>query len=351
MDIETIIKVDITKEAVSQNVRDLNTPAYIQSEDYVFPELYRKYSDTDTMLEDGFTTSSPAFIAAQRAFSQSPRPQEIIVANAKTETVADVTTVNWVETIAELYAATNEFVVFAADVKDDADKEAIAEYIETKDLVFVTSDSNPNTITSDTTDLASKLKAKNLQKTVVMYYADGEIVAPEMAYIGRHISAEIGSNLWGYKTLVGLTADKLSNTAVQNLMNKNVQFYTNVGKDSAIVGNMATVGGEKIHVILGIIWLKIRIAERYWNLLYTNERILYTNEGIDRFKAELYTVLSQAVINQILTDETPFQIYTPDARSMTSQQRESGVLSGITFRARLAGAIIFVNGVRGTVYA
>ena len=341
MKIESIVKVDITRETVSKTVRDLQTTA-ILSVHTRFAEAYREYTGTMEMLEDGFLTTDFAYIAASRIFAQNPSPERVIVGKAVgTDYVADINT---------LLAATSSWFFLITDADTDIEKEAIADFIETQDLFYVTSDSNPVTLTAATTDLGSKLKAKNLSKTLVLFSKDAAVVAPEAAYVGYHSTVVIGSNLWGYKTLTGLVADALSSTEISNLKSKNVQFYTKVGADSVVAGNMAVPNGEMIHVILGCIWLKVRIAERYWNLLYTNQRILYTNAGIAMFETELYSVLSEAVTNNILTDDTPFNIITPDANKLTSQVRASGELSGIKFRARLAGAIIYVDGVQGTVY-
>ena len=123
------------------------------------------------------------------------------------------------------------------------------------------------------------------------------------------------------------------------------------GQDSVVVGNGNVPSGEKIHVILGAIWLDVRLAERVWSLLYTKERINYTNSGIELFKAEIVTVLNEAVSYNILTNDEPFTIQVPDANKLTSAERASGYLRKITFRARLAGAILFVDSITGTVYA
>lgn len=347
MKIESIVKVEITRETSSKTIRDLQTIAVLSVHER-FAEDYRIYEDTDSMLDDGFETTDYAYIAVQRIFSQNPQPKSVVVGKIVSE---DPNTVNYVTEVNNLLGATSEWFFLITDAPTDAQKEALVEFVETQDLIYVTSTSNVATTTTTTEDLAGKLKEKGYNHTLLMYYDDEAVVSPESAYAGRHASAVIGSNLWGYKTLVGLTANKLNTTQITNLKAKNVQFYTKVGADSVIAGNMNMVGGEKIHVMLGAIWLKVRIAERYWNLLYTNERILYTNAGIDLFKAELYTVLTEGVQNNILTDETPFQIITPNALNLTSQQRSTGILSGISFRARLAGAIIYVDGVQGTVYA
>src|SRR5699024_6332529 len=161
----------------------------------------------------------------------------------------------------------------------------------------------------------------------------------------------IGSNTWIHKDLTTLIPESFTRTEMGILKSKNAHFYTKVGQDPSIEGNANTVGGEKIHVVLGAIWLKVRIAERIWSVLYSKGRINFTNSSIDLFKAELVSVLNEAVDNDILTNDDGFSIQVPDANKMSSQERASGYLRKITFRARLAGAILFVDAIEGTVYA
>ena len=342
LEIKDIVNVIINREVVSKTVRDLQTIAVLTGENRYTG--YRKFTSVTAMISDGFDTTDKAYIAAQRIFSQNPQVKEIVVGQF------DVATSNYVTAIQDLQGQTNEWFFLVTDAFYDFDKLAIATYVETQDIIYVFSDTNADTITSATTDIFSKLKALNFVKSFGIHFKD-RVSMGEAAWVGRFASAVIGSNLWLYKTLAGLVAEGYTSTEVNYLRDKEAHFYTKVGQDSVVVGNGNVPNGEKIHVILGAIWLKIRIGERLWNLLYTKERILYTNGGIDLFKAELVTVLNEAVTNNILTEDDGFQISVPDANKLTSQERASGVLSRLTFRARLAGAIIYVDKVEGTVYA
>lgn len=344
--VDSIIKVAITRETSSKTVRDLQTIAVL-SQHEVFAETHRVYTDSSDMLTDGFQTTDFAYIAVSKILSQNPQVKEVVVGKAVAEGTDPV---DYVANILALQGSTNNWFFLITDATSKADKEAIAAYIETQTLFYLFSDSDPATPTSATTDIFSILSELKYTKSAGIYIRDNTVVAAEAAWAGRHASAVIGSNLWLYKTLVGLVAESFTSTEVSYLKQKNAQFYTKVGADSVVVGNATTVGGERIHVILGAIWLEVRIGERYWNLLYSKERILYTNAGIDMFKAELIGVLNEAVSNNILTADDGFNIITPDANKLTSQKRSTATLSGIKFRARLAGAIIYVDAVEGTIY-
>ena len=349
LEIKDIVNVVINRETTSKTIRDLQTIAVLSVHDNFTPtETYRIYSSTTEMLDDGFTTSEYAYVAANRIFSQNPQVRNIVVGMIKQELG---TSIDYVAEIRKLQAATQEWFFLITDAVDDADKEAIADYIETQTAVYALTDRNVATLNAtSTTDLLSKLKAKGLQHTIAMYRKDSA-VAPEAAWVGRFASAVIGSNTWIHSALATLSAESFTRTEIAILNSKGCHYYTKVGQDDSVEGMANTLGGEKIHVILGAIWLEVRLAERVWSLLYTKERINYTNSGIELFKAEIVTVLNEAVSYNILTNDESFTIQVPDANKLTSAERASGYLRKITFRARLAGAILFVDAISGTVYA
>lgn len=345
--IRDIVNVVINRETTSKTIADLRTVAILSRHAiYGEGETYREYTSTTQMLSDGFTTDDFAYEAARRLFSQNPQVSRVIVGQVGTDG-----TPNYVDEIIKLQSANSNWFFLLTDAESDSDKESIAEYIETQTLIYVFSDSNPQTLVEDSeSDIFASLSNKGFVQSIGMYTKDGSVVAPEAAWLGRFSSAVIGSNTWIHKPLSTLEPEGFSRTEMSILKSKNAHFYTKVGQDPSIEGNANVVGGEKIHVILGSIWLQVRIAERMWNVLYSKERVNFTNASVEIFKAELYAVLSEAVGNNILTNEDSFSIQVPDVTKLSSQERASGYLSKMTFRARLAGAILFVDGIEGTVY-
>ncbi len=62
-------------------------------------------------------------------------------------------------------------------------------------------------------------------------------------------------------------------------------------------------------------------------------------------------VLDEAVSMFILTADDEIKIKMPNANDIPSSIRNTRIVDGITFEARLDGAIIKVDGIVGTVYA
>ena len=347
LEIKDIVNVIINRETTSKTIRDLQTIAILSVHaNYAVGETYREYSSASDMITDGFLTTDYAYVAAQRIFSQNPQVRSVIVGK-----IATSATIKYPEEIAKLQAANNNWFYLLTDAKEDVDKEAISTYIESQTAVYVFSNNKADALLSETkTDIFSKLQDKKFVKSIGMHTKDETVVAPEAAWVGRFASAIIGSNTWIHKSLTSLAPEAFTRTEMSVLKSKNAHFYTKVGQDPSIEGNANTLGGEKIHVILGAIWLEVRLSERTWNVLYTKDRLNYTNSSIELFRAEIVSVLNEAVNNNILTNDDGFSIQVPDANKLTSQERASGYLRKITFRARLAGAILFVDAIEGTVY-
>ena len=346
LEIKDIVNVIINRETSSKTIRDLQTIAILSVHTNFDGELYREYTSASDMIKDGFLTTDYAYVAAQRVFSQNPQVRSVVVGK-----ITGGVGVDYPAEIAKLQSANNNWFFLITDAVDDADKEAIATYIEAETAVYVFSNNKADALLQATkTDIFSKIQAKGFVKSIGMHTKDPDVVAPEAAWVGRFASAIIGSNTWIHKSLTSLVPEAFTRTEMSVLKSKNAHFYTKVGQDPSIEGNANTLGGEKIHVILGAIWLKVRLSERVWNVLYTKDRLNYTNSSIELFRAEIVSVLNEAVNNNILTNDDGFSIRVPDANKLTSQERASGHLRKITFRARLAGAILFVDAIEGTVY-
>lgn len=342
--IDSIVKITIDRQTNNVTVRDLET-ILVLTEHTRFAEDYRIYTTTTDMLTDGFISTDKAYIAAQRIFAQDPRPSKVVIGK---KAVLD----DYVTALTKAQATYGKFLYVITDATADADKIAIADYVETQSrMIYVFSDSNAATITSATTDIFSVLKAKGYDKSFGIYTKQTAVVMPEAAFVGRFSAEPVGSNVWLYKELDGLIADTYSTTEETFLLQKNANMYTYIEDEPVVYGEGKVVGSEYIDVILSSIWLQTRMGESVWQLIKSVNKISYTNAGIAMVEVKVREVLDQAVALGILSAEDEIIVRVPNANNLSSAVRNTRVLSGITFEARLAGAIIKVDGIQGTVYA
>lgn len=88
--IDTIVTVNITKATATVTRAGFGTPGTLTYHQ-TFPEFARVYSSLQGMLDDGFTTASREYKMAAAAFSQNPRPAQIVIGRRDNAPLRDVT--------------------------------------------------------------------------------------------------------------------------------------------------------------------------------------------------------------------------------------------------------------------
>lgn len=254
---------------------------------------------------------------------------------------------NWADALSAVEADNNEWIALNAETKDALEILELAEAIEAREKIYVTSVSDADVRTASETDLASELKSLGYQKTALFWKADAAEF-PECAITGYLIQANPGSNTWAYKTLTGVKTDKHSATQSLNLKNKNVSTYEAIGGVNSTTGGKMC-GGEFIDVMLGVLWLTARMRERIWFRMVNTSKIAYTNAGIAIIEAEVRAQLAEGIRNNFLADSPAPVISVPDALNVDPNLRATRTLEDLRFEARLAGAIHFVK-IQGSVF-
>lgn len=341
--IESVVKVNITKETNQVTIQDLNTIAVL-SEHTHFSEDFRIYTATADMITDGFLTTDFAYKAAQIAFSQNPQIAKIVIGK---KLVAD----SYPVAFQKLNAATGQWLFLIADASTDSDIVALATEVQTTEKFYVISTDEAGAITTGTTDILSQLNALTLSHTYHMYNENTNTTVPEAGWLGRFSSDQLGSDIWIYKPIAGLLPSSLSATQESALTTKNSNWYTTVAGTEVMFGTNKTAGGDYIDVELGIVWLKVRIRERIWGTLLNARKINMDTAGVAKIEADLRAVLQEGIDNGILAAQPAPQVIVPNVLNLTPAQRATRNLTGITFRARLAGAIQTVKNIEGVVYA
>lgn len=209
-------------------------------------------------------------------------------------------------------------------------------------------------------DIASKLKALALARTAVFYTAtDTNDLAAGIA--GLQLPKTPASSTWKFKTVAGVLVDAFTATQLVNIKGKDANGYREVaGRNMTFEGTVAE--GEFLDVIRGIDKLNQDIQANVFGTLLKNEKIDFTNPGIQLIAADvtagLLTSVSAGLIatsrpNAITGDEeTPaFTVTPPNVADISSADRENRIIPStnpIVFEGTLAGAIHAVN-VNGTL--
>jgi hypothetical protein len=190
---------------------------------------------------------------------------------------------------------------------------------------------------SDVTSIAYTLKAANYDRTMLFFHRDSdEFVGSAMA--GRALPEDAGSITWAYKQLSSVSAQRLTTTERTNLENKNVNFLSTLAGVNITRYGVAS-GGEYIDVMRGADWLAARIQERVYTLLLNNDKLPYTDAGIQAVRGEILAQLDQGIARDFIAADPKPTCTVPLAADVAPADKSSRTLNNVTFRAVLAGAI------------
>ena len=161
---------------------------------------------------------------------------------------------------------------------------------------------------------------------------------PESAWMGNRFPTPPGSSTWMFKTLNGITVDKMSTIESTNIRDKNGNTYETIGGVNITrEGKMAS--GEYIDVIRGVDWLESRMEERIYGRLVNLEKIPYTNAGIAIIENEIRAQLQEGIAAGVLDGERGYTVTVPRISEISANDRANRILPDIKFEAFLAGAI------------
>lgn len=233
-----------------------------------------------------------------------------------------------------------------ANERDEDLVYAAAVYVETTRKIFITASQDADLYdAADTDDIAYLLSAANYSRTAVIYNADVSDM-PDAAWMGKLFPFDPGSETWKFKTLAGITADNLTTSRRNAVLDKNANLYVTIGgTDMTEEGTMAS--GEFIDIIRGVDWLQARLEERIFSRLVNLPKVPFTDGGIAIIEAEIRAVLENAIKAGLVSPDVAYTVTVPLASEVSSNDKANRLLPDIAFTAVLAGAIhhVTINGV------
>lgn len=317
------------------------------------PALVGVYTSLDAVTEAGWSITGndadPVGLAAQVAFSQSPAPAKIYIAPIQVGDDGEAETA--VTTIQRAVATAGWYVVCTAGV-EESEYESIAAYIETQEKMFLY------------TELSYFGEDKNKAATTDAYFRSAGIVGVEtsgqaanevtpvnkylnVGFAAKWLNYESGTETAAYKQLAGVHPSVLTATEMTNITNDGLNYFVTVGNKNITVGGV-TRAGEWMDVIRFRDWLKNDMQVRVVNLFVTNSKIPFTDAGIALIQNQMLASLKAGQdIGGIAEEEFDedgnsipgYMTKVPTSASLTASEKARRKLSGLTFKARLSGAI------------
>lgn len=230
---------------------------------------------------------------------------------------------------------------------------AAAIWAEANKKLFVTQSSDAGVVDGTvTTDIASDLKALSLARTVGAYHRGIGRSQDWLAagWMGQCLAADPGSITWAFKTLAGVSVDKLKPGERSALAAKNWTQYESVN-DLAITFEGKTPSGRFIDVTHGVDWLESEIELDQFLLLYNSNqgtKLPFEQIGIDACSGKLEQSLQKGIKRTVLANEPAPTVTAPKLAETDVADRAVRRLRTMTWEGRLSGALHGVK-IRGRV--
>lgn len=216
---------------------------------------------------------------------------------------------------------------------------------------------------SNSSDIASQLKAAKYSRTLVQYSSATPFATASL--FGRAFTVNFNGNnttiTLKFKQEPGITAETLKQTQANSLKDKKCNVFVNYENDTAIVQEGVMCNGDFIDERHGLDWLQNYVQNNLYNLLYTSTtKIPQTDSGVTQLVTNVEQSLAQSVTNglvapgvwnggpigEVVSGDTltkGYYVYAPPVASQAQADREARKAPVIQVAAKLAGAIHFAD--------
>lgn len=335
------------------------TPNVDGNNDPVYPDEFASYASMEEVEDAGWTASGdspdPVALAAQVAFSQSPRPTRIYIApipSGSGKTIEDAVTTalgysGW-------YVCCPAVAV--SDTANINKYAAVAAKIETQDKMFCYTEmkyfaTTPNaaTVTGEFYRTVPVFGRRSATEADADLYTANNYI--NVAFAVKWLSYDSGSETSAFKQLAVVLPAELTSAQMGALADANINYLMEVGgRNVTMVGK--TLAGEWCDIIRFRDWLKNDMQTRVVNLFIANPKVPYTDAGIALVQNQMLASLMDGQMRGGIAEseydsdgnETPgFITSVPESANIPASDKAARILHDCKFAARLAGAIHFAE--------
>lgn len=251
----------------------------------------------------------------------------------------------------------------AAAISDDAHI-AVAAFIEgtSRSRIYGVTEQDARTLASTwTTDLGSRLKALEYDRTFILYSSSSQVAVASV--FGRAFTVNFSGSkttlTLKFKQLPGVAAETLRESEATTLAAKHVNVYVNYDNDTAILQEGTMASGVFFDEIHGLDWLQNAVQVGVFNLLYQSAtKVPQTESGMSRIRNRIAKIMLGALTNGLIapgvwnadgfgdledgqTLQDGYYIYSQPIADQDQSEREQRVAPPIQCAVKLAGAVHF----------
>lgn len=315
------------------------------------PADFNASGDTDTDIRDGLVTAlgTPADVtvaavstdALSLTSDNAGQPINVsVVAPGAPDLTAVISTpgTGLREDILALEAERSDWYLVreTGHLEPDIFAGALAANTHPRDIIFMPQSADSNAQTALTTDVGSRLKVLQYQRTFLGFHTNIDtMIAGALA--GKMLPADPGAETWGHQEVQGVTG--IVPTSSTNLIAKNywwLESYTAAGKQAT--RRVVASDGTYLDLVRGRDWLKANLEIDFLEAYLRAGKIGFDDEGAAIIENVIRRRLNLAADIGLIRRDT-IRIGIPDPDGVSSTDNSNRNYPGITFSATLLGAI------------
>lgn len=284
-----------------------------------------------------FTSGDIAYDMAEAIFAQDPRVEKVALYGVDVTAAGSTIT----DELNDLILNHNSWYFLLLAGRTEADQEECASWVDSNNKFGVY---QPDITTDVATIVASAATMASSRNLIIAH--DGGASAEDQFADARLVGAvapkDPGSITWKFKTLSGLENTEYTQTEISNLHDGNVNTYVKKLGILQTSEGLAT-DGTYADITRSKDWLQANIEEEVSNILYNNDKIPYTSDGIAQVGQVLQSVLKSAVAQGIIAEDSDgigiWDVTLPDIDDILDTNKTNRILPDIEFTATIAGAV------------
>ena len=248
-------------------------------------KVYDAETFMSEMVNDGYSTEDPEYVAALSYFAQSPKPSRVMIGTAMAD--PDSGDPDYVASLEAFKNADDRFyaIAFAYERISESNLQrldAFFEAVEASGSPKVCFFNVESQFTTQTTDVTTYFKDKGYTRLFVFDDSNGENIA--IAFLGliSGLNSMQANSAYtaAYKTLSGVTAEDLTQAQLEFLVDNRANAYCKFGDRYSFTYPAVSCGGYHMDDLYFVDVAKFLIQQSVVGTLVSQRKIPQTESGM-----------------------------------------------------------------------
>lgn len=220
-----------------------------------------------------------------------------------------------------------------------------ANWAETQLTLFFPTTMDAGCLGAGDTDVLSQLKAAGLTRTIPLWHHRAAEQCAGAAWAGKMLPKAPGSANWANKSLALVDVSALSDTERANLKAKNGNYYVAVKGIGFTLDGRAS-SGRFADITHGIDWFETRLDERVVLLFANNDKVPYTDSGIQLIRGQVEAQILAGITAQLIDSSQAWWTSVPAVADVDPNDKIARLVRDVRFQYVLQGAVnkVLING-------